>query len=30
VLKGMSKTLATNMDQSLTVPTATSVRTVPA
>ena len=30
VLKGMTKTLATNMDQSLTVPTATSVRTVPA
>ncbi|MEO8263625.1 MAG: multifunctional oxoglutarate decarboxylase/oxoglutarate dehydrogenase thiamine pyrophosphate-binding subunit/dihydrolipoyllysine-residue succinyltransferase subunit, partial [Pseudolysinimonas sp.] len=29
-LKGMSKTLATNMDASLTVPTATSVRTVPA
>ena len=30
VLKGMAKTLSTNMDQSLTVPTATSVRTVPA
>ncbi|MBP2436301.1 multifunctional oxoglutarate decarboxylase/oxoglutarate dehydrogenase thiamine pyrophosphate-binding subunit/dihydrolipoyllysine-residue succinyltransferase subunit [Microbacterium amylolyticum] len=30
VLKGMTKTLAKNMDQSLTVPTATSVRTVPA
>ena len=30
VLKGMSKALATNMDQSLTVPTATSVRTIPA
>ncbi|WP_431800117.1 multifunctional oxoglutarate decarboxylase/oxoglutarate dehydrogenase thiamine pyrophosphate-binding subunit/dihydrolipoyllysine-residue succinyltransferase subunit [Microbacterium kunmingense] len=30
VLKGMTKTLAANMDQSLTVPTATSVRTVPA
>lgn len=29
-LRGMSKTLATNMNQSLTVPTATSVRTVPA
>src|SRR5204863_4190201 len=29
-LKGMSKTLATNMDASLTVPTATSGRTVPA
>ncbi|MHB1172869.1 MAG: multifunctional oxoglutarate decarboxylase/oxoglutarate dehydrogenase thiamine pyrophosphate-binding subunit/dihydrolipoyllysine-residue succinyltransferase subunit [Lacisediminihabitans sp.] len=29
-LKGMSKTLAANMDASLTVPTATSVRTVPA
>ena len=29
-LKGMSKTLATNMDASLSVPTATSVRTVPA
>ncbi len=29
-LRGMSKALATNMDQSLTVPTATSVRTVPA
>jgi len=30
VLKGMAKALATNMDQSITVPTATSVRTVPA
>ena len=30
VLKGMSKTLASNMDASLTVPTATSVRTIPA
>jgi 2-oxoglutarate dehydrogenase E1 component len=30
VLKGMSKALATNMDASLQVPTATSVRTVPA
>src|SRR5699024_2220903 len=30
VLKGMAKSLSTNMDQSLTVPTATSVRTVPA
>ncbi|CAN5324476.1 multifunctional oxoglutarate decarboxylase/oxoglutarate dehydrogenase thiamine pyrophosphate-binding subunit/dihydrolipoyllysine-residue succinyltransferase subunit [soil metagenome] len=29
-LKGMSKSLATNMDASLSVPTATSVRTVPA
>ncbi|HWM34421.1 MAG TPA: multifunctional oxoglutarate decarboxylase/oxoglutarate dehydrogenase thiamine pyrophosphate-binding subunit/dihydrolipoyllysine-residue succinyltransferase subunit [Pseudolysinimonas sp.] len=29
-LKGMSKTLATNMDASISVPTATSVRTVPA
>jgi 2-oxoglutarate dehydrogenase E1 component len=29
-LRGMTKTLAANMDQSLTVPTATSVRTVPA
>ncbi|KRA22523.1 alpha-ketoglutarate decarboxylase [Microbacterium sp. Root61] len=29
-LRGMSKTLAANMDESLTVPTATSVRTVPA
>ena len=28
VLKGMPKTLAANMDESLTVPTATSVRTV--
>ncbi|MDQ1122911.1 multifunctional oxoglutarate decarboxylase/oxoglutarate dehydrogenase thiamine pyrophosphate-binding subunit/dihydrolipoyllysine-residue succinyltransferase subunit [Microbacterium trichothecenolyticum] len=30
VLKGMPKALASNMDDSLTVPTATSVRTVPA
>ncbi|MEG1391976.1 MAG: 2-oxo acid dehydrogenase subunit E2, partial [Aurantimicrobium sp.] len=30
VLKGMPKTLAANMDQSLTVPTATSVRAIPA
>ncbi len=30
VLRGMPKTLASNMDESLTVPTATSVRTVPA
>ncbi|MER7798582.1 multifunctional oxoglutarate decarboxylase/oxoglutarate dehydrogenase thiamine pyrophosphate-binding subunit/dihydrolipoyllysine-residue succinyltransferase subunit [Microbacterium sp. NPDC096154] len=30
VLKGMPKTLAKNMDESLTVPTATSVRTIPA
>lgn len=30
VLRGMPKTLAANMDDSLTVPTATSVRTVPA
>lgn len=30
VLKGLPKTLAANMDESLTVPTATSVRTVPA
>ncbi|WP_394551296.1 multifunctional oxoglutarate decarboxylase/oxoglutarate dehydrogenase thiamine pyrophosphate-binding subunit/dihydrolipoyllysine-residue succinyltransferase subunit [Agromyces sp. MMS24-JH15] len=30
VLKGMPKALAANMDASLTVPTATSVRTVPA
>ncbi|MDI6942575.1 multifunctional oxoglutarate decarboxylase/oxoglutarate dehydrogenase thiamine pyrophosphate-binding subunit/dihydrolipoyllysine-residue succinyltransferase subunit [Microbacterium barkeri] len=30
VLKGMTKTLAKNMDESLTVPTATSVRTIPA
>ncbi|MGQ3201351.1 2-oxo acid dehydrogenase subunit E2, partial [Microbacterium aurantiacum] len=30
VLKGMPKALAANMDESLTVPTATSVRTVPA
>jgi len=29
-LKGMAKALAANMDQSLMVPTATSVRTVPA
>ena len=29
-LKGMARTLSKNMDQSLTVPTATSVRTVPA
>ena len=29
-LRGMSKSLATNMDQSLSVPTATSVRTIPA
>jgi 2-oxoglutarate decarboxylase len=29
-LRGMSKSLATNMDASLTMPTATSVRTVPA
>ncbi|MCX7521110.1 multifunctional oxoglutarate decarboxylase/oxoglutarate dehydrogenase thiamine pyrophosphate-binding subunit/dihydrolipoyllysine-residue succinyltransferase subunit [Microbacterium sp. STN6] len=29
-LRGMTKTLAKNMDQSLTVPTATSVRTIPA
>ncbi len=29
-LKGMSKSLATNMDASISVPTATSVRTVPA
>ncbi|WP_029149594.1 multifunctional oxoglutarate decarboxylase/oxoglutarate dehydrogenase thiamine pyrophosphate-binding subunit/dihydrolipoyllysine-residue succinyltransferase subunit [Microbacterium indicum] len=29
-LRGMSKTLAKNMDQSLTIPTATSVRTIPA
>lgn len=29
-LKGMTKTLAKNMDESLTVPTATSVRTIPA
>ncbi len=29
-LRGMSKSLAANMDASLTVPTATSVRTVPA
>lgn len=30
LLKGMPKTLASNMDDSLTIPTATSVRTVPA
>jgi len=29
-LKGMAKTLASNMDASLSVPTATSVRTIPA
>jgi 2-oxoglutarate dehydrogenase E1 component len=29
-LRGMAKSLATNMDSSLTVPTATSVRTIPA
>ncbi len=29
-LKGMAKSLASNMDSSLTVPTATSVRTIPA
>jgi len=29
-MRGMAKTLAKNMDQSLTVPTATSVRTIPA
>ncbi|MEO6828113.1 MAG: multifunctional oxoglutarate decarboxylase/oxoglutarate dehydrogenase thiamine pyrophosphate-binding subunit/dihydrolipoyllysine-residue succinyltransferase subunit [Microbacteriaceae bacterium] len=29
-LRGMTKTLAKNMDASLTVPTATSVRTIPA
>ncbi|WP_108250426.1 multifunctional oxoglutarate decarboxylase/oxoglutarate dehydrogenase thiamine pyrophosphate-binding subunit/dihydrolipoyllysine-residue succinyltransferase subunit [Planctomonas deserti] len=29
-LRGMAKSLATNMDASLTIPTATSVRTVPA
>ena len=29
-LKGIAKSLATNMDASLTVPTATSVRTIPA
>ncbi|WP_460943066.1 multifunctional oxoglutarate decarboxylase/oxoglutarate dehydrogenase thiamine pyrophosphate-binding subunit/dihydrolipoyllysine-residue succinyltransferase subunit [Okibacterium endophyticum] len=29
-LRGMSKTLAANMDASLTVPTATSLRTIPA
>ena len=30
VLRGMTKTLAANMDESLTIPTATSVRTIPA
>jgi len=30
ILKGMPKTLAANMDASLTVPTATSVRAIPA
>ena len=30
VLKGMAKAIATNMDSSLTVPTATSVRAIPA
>ncbi|GAA3205855.1 multifunctional oxoglutarate decarboxylase/oxoglutarate dehydrogenase thiamine pyrophosphate-binding subunit/dihydrolipoyllysine-residue succinyltransferase subunit [Microbacterium terregens] len=30
VLKGMTKSLAVNMEESLTVPTATSVRTIPA
>ena len=30
ILKGMAKSLATNMDASLSVPTATSVRTIPA
>ena len=30
ILKGMSKSLATNMDASIEVPTATSVRTIPA
>ncbi len=29
-LRGLAKTLSTNMDQSLTIPTATSVRTIPA
>ncbi|WP_282595182.1 multifunctional oxoglutarate decarboxylase/oxoglutarate dehydrogenase thiamine pyrophosphate-binding subunit/dihydrolipoyllysine-residue succinyltransferase subunit [Naasia sp. SYSU D00057] len=29
-LRGMAKTLSANMDQSLTIPTATSVRTIPA
>ncbi|WP_298037794.1 multifunctional oxoglutarate decarboxylase/oxoglutarate dehydrogenase thiamine pyrophosphate-binding subunit/dihydrolipoyllysine-residue succinyltransferase subunit [uncultured Microbacterium sp.] len=29
-LRGLTKTLAANMDQSLTIPTATSVRTIPA
>ncbi|NBR64665.1 MAG: multifunctional oxoglutarate decarboxylase/oxoglutarate dehydrogenase thiamine pyrophosphate-binding subunit/dihydrolipoyllysine-residue succinyltransferase subunit [Actinobacteria bacterium] len=30
ILKGMSKTLAANMDASLSIPTATSVRAIPA
>ncbi len=30
ILKGMAKTLAANMDSSLTIPTATSVRSIPA
>ncbi|HWM17834.1 MAG TPA: multifunctional oxoglutarate decarboxylase/oxoglutarate dehydrogenase thiamine pyrophosphate-binding subunit/dihydrolipoyllysine-residue succinyltransferase subunit, partial [Microbacterium sp.] len=30
VLKGMTKALAVNMDESLRIPTATSVRTIPA
>jgi 2-oxoglutarate dehydrogenase E1 component len=30
VLRGLPKTLAANMDESLTIPTATSVRTIPA
>ena len=30
IMKGMAKTLSTNMDASLAVPTATSVRTIPA
>jgi len=30
ILKGMAKTLASNMDASLTIPTATSVRAIPA
>jgi 2-oxoglutarate dehydrogenase E1 component len=30
VLKGMAKAIATNMDTSLTIPTATSVRAIPA
>ena len=30
VLKGMAKAIATNMDSSLTIPTATSVRAIPA